>query len=97
MSHSYMYSGYIFGHCGDIGPKVNFFGPQADILLDMFGVLADTCRSHVLPNSQVKGAPAQHCEVAARSTRNPASYDSMGRKRQAPEVDFSTQPARPVV
>jgi hypothetical protein len=64
------------------------FEPQADILTDMIGVLADTLRSHVFPNSQVKGAPTQHCEVAVRSTRNPESLDSMGRKRQAPEVVF---------
>jgi hypothetical protein len=40
---------------------------------DMFGVLADTLQIHVLPNSQVKGAPTQHCQVAAGSDRNPAS------------------------
>jgi hypothetical protein len=57
----------------------------------MFGVLTDALRSHFLPNSRVTGAPTQHCEVAALSNCIPASFDSLGRKRQAFEVGFSTQ------
>jgi hypothetical protein len=56
----------------------------------MLGVFADMLQSHVLPNSHLKGAPTQLKEVSARSSYSPASFDSTGWKRQAPEVDFGT-------
>jgi hypothetical protein len=56
----------------------------------MFLILEDKLSGRFLPSSQVKGAPSQHCEAAARCSHVSAGPDKR-RKRQAVTVAVASQ------